>query len=229
LIWRRFLWRLSRNERGGADVSVSTRETQDALIFSAAASSLMVAKRPDSSIRRQRNARATALMSVMSWRRSSASTPGVTIAFRPPRGFTRSGITTVRVCVASFMPPTSRPRALARRARAPGCRAHPAAAAPRRRPARTSTRSTSSQTIRAFSAGKSSSHSGSIRSSASSTACSVTSVAVARAARQVPTTISGWRSSARTWAMTAASISPPGRRAIAGRSVAPPFSTAWLT
>jgi hypothetical protein len=52
---------------------------------------------------------------------------------------------------------------------------------------------------------------------------------VARAARQVPTTISGCRSSARTWATTAASISPAGSRAIAGRSAAPPFSTAWLT
>ena len=50
-----------------------------------------------------------------------------------------------------------------------------------------------------------------------------------RAARQVPTTISGCRSSARTWAMTTASISPAGNRAMAGCSVAPPFSTAWLT
>ena len=50
-----------------------------------------------------------------------------------------------------------------------------------------------------------------------------------RATRQVPITISGWRSNPRTWASTAASISPAGSRAIAGRSVAPPFSTVWLT
>ena len=79
------------------------------------------------------------------------------------------------------------------------------------------------------SAGNSSSHRGSIRSIASRTSCSVTSGAMPRAARQVPTTISGWRSSARTWSVTAASIWPAGSRAIAGLSFMGPFSKAWLT
>ena len=49
------------------------------------------------------------------------------------------------------------------------------------------------------SVGNSSSHRGSIRSMASRTSCSVISGAMPRAARQVPTSISGLRSSARIW------------------------------
>ena len=49
-------------------------------------------------------------MSLMSCRRSSASTPGVTMAFLPPRGFTDSRMTTVSVCTASLTPPPSRPQ-----------------------------------------------------------------------------------------------------------------------
>ena len=62
----------------------------------------------------------------------------------------------------------------------------------------TTTRSTSERTIRDCSAGKRCSHSGSRRCSASCVSPSVSPGASLRAARQVPTTISGWRSSART-------------------------------
>ena len=72
---------------------------------------------------------------------------------------------------------------------------------------RTSTRSTSSCTIRAFSAGKSSSHSGSSCASASRASSSVMSSRSTRAARHVPTMISGCRKMPRNWSMTAASIS----------------------
>ena len=52
--------------------------------------------------------------------------------------------------------------------------------------------------------------------------------ASASAARQVPTTISGWRNTARSWSMTARSISPAGTRPT-GQEPAPCFSTVWLT
>ena len=96
-------------------------------------------------------------------------------------------------------------------------------------PAPTSTRSTRRRMIRACSAGNSSSQSGSSRSSASRASSSVMSGAEARAARQAPSTTSGWRSSPRTWAMTTPSISAAEMRAMAGPSAALPFSTDWLT
>ena len=66
----------------------------------------MVAYRPVSSIRRHRKARATALISVMSCWPRSARPPSVIMAFRPPppRRFTLSGMTTVRVCGTRFRP-----------------------------------------------------------------------------------------------------------------------------
>ncbi len=74
--------------------------------------------------------------------------------------------------------------------------------------------------IRACSAGKSSSHSGSSHSSASRVSSSVMSGAEARAARQAPSTTSGWRSGPRTCAITAPSISAAEMRAMAGPSAA---------
>ena len=75
-----------------------------------------------------------------------------------------------------------------------------------------STRSTSNCTIRACSAGNNSSHSGSSCSSASRVSSSVMSSCSARAARHVPTMISGCRKTPRSWSMTAASISAAGTR-----------------
>ena len=83
--------------------------------------------------------------------------------------------------------------------------------------------------IRALSAGKSSFHSGSSRSSARRASSSVMSGAEARAVRQAPTTTSGWRSSPRTCTMTAPSISAAEMGPMAGQFAALPFSTDWLT
>ncbi len=73
-----------------------------------------------------------------------------------------------------------------------------------------STRSTRSATMRPCSAGKSSPHRGSSCCSASRASASAMSPSCTRAAFQVPATISGWRNTARNWAMTAASISAVG-------------------
>jgi hypothetical protein len=78
----------------------------------------------------------------------------------------------------------------------------------------TSTCSTDSATMRACSAGKSSSHSGSSCCSATRASSSVMSLACTRAAFHVPAMISGCRSTVRSWLTTAASISPAGTRLI---------------
>ena len=82
--------------------------------------------------------------------------------------------------------------------------------------------------MRACSAGNSSSHSGSSCSSASRASSSVMSSCSARAARHVPTMISGCRKMPRSWSMTAASISAAGTRPT-GQASGPRFSTSWLT
>jgi hypothetical protein len=50
----------------------------------------------------------------------------------------------------------------------------------------------------------------------------------ARAALNVPATISGWRNTARNWSMAAASILPAGTRPT-GHDPAPCLRTVWLT
>lgn len=90
------------------------------------------------------------------------------------------------------------------------------------------TRWTSRVTMRACSAGNNSSHSGSSCIRASRTSASAKSPSRVRDAFQVPATISGWRNTARSWAMTAASISPAGTRPTI-HDPAPCLSTVWLT
>ena len=64
--------------------------------------------------------------------------------------------------------------------------------------------------------------------SASRASSSVMSSCSARAARHVPTMISGCRKMPRSWSMTAASISAAGTRPT-GHASGPRFSTSWLT
>jgi hypothetical protein len=75
------------------------------LIFSAAAGSLIVAKRPASIVRRRRNARASALTGLVfaAERPRCVVPPGACTGFRPPRCFrTASGTRMVSIRAAQL-------------------------------------------------------------------------------------------------------------------------------
>lgn len=90
-----------------------------------------------------------------------------------------------------------------------------------------STRSTSSSTMRACSAGNSSAQSGSNSSKALRTSFSLTPLSAFCAARQVATTISGESSSDRICSMTIRSISAAGTWRT-GQASVPRLMTLWL-